>query len=80
LVLLQKEYEKLQSELDLRRQKTGQIEQEHVNALQYWQDKFAELYKENQGVTMNNKQLENQLGKQAADTKILVKVFKKYLL
>lgn len=74
VILLQKDYEKLQSELDSRRHKSVQVETSHLEVLLFWKDKFASLHKENQALAATNKQLENQLGKQAEDARFHTKV------
>jgi predicted nucleic acid-binding Zn-ribbon protein len=62
--LLQKDIDRMQTELDQMRKKMALVNDENAGNNTFWQTKFAALDKENQTLQMANKNLQQQLAQQ----------------
>ncbi|KAF4532213.1 hypothetical protein B566_EDAN002276 [Ephemera danica] len=77
VVLLQKDYEKLQSEMDLKRQKMVQTQKKHEADLVFWKNRFDEQHKQNQQLNTQNQQLRSKITRQTEDVQRLSKELEK---
>jgi Hamartin protein len=62
--LLQKDIDRMQTELDQKRKKMALVNDENAGNNTFWQTKFSALDKENQALQMANKNLQQQLAQQ----------------
>jgi hypothetical protein len=62
--LLQKDIDRMQTELDQKRKKLALVNDEHAVNNTFWQTKFSALDKENQTLQLANNQLQQQLAQQ----------------
>lgn len=62
--MLQKDIDRMQTELDQKRKKMVLVSEENAGTNTFWQSKFTALDKENQTLQMANKHLQQQLAQQ----------------
>lgn len=62
--MLQKDIDRMQTELDQMRKKMALVNDENAGNNTFWQSKFSSLDKENQTLQLANKNLQQQLAQQ----------------